>query len=212
MHFHFGAFLNPLVSAFDEEARRFTRSLAASVPEGSWLRTERFRRFFDVVRGAAEKGFHLDNKVLETFKEKLVDYGDYFTSALDGGVAGEAPRPKAARAAKDWMSKFSSEAQVRLAKTPLEKFEEESQKILLEFELRRGFFEDLDQAMKEASGDTVKPEPEEEAWIDWDKIQNEFIVFLKGASRFTAKAVNQAVRTDQQVARQLNRFANWLDS
>ena len=212
MHFHWGAFLNPLVSLFDEEARLFTRSLATSVPEDSWLKTERFRRFFDVVRGAAEKGFHFDNKVVETFKEKLVDYGDYFTGALYGGVAGEVSRPKAARVAKDWMDKFSVEAQARLAKIPLEKFEEESQKILLELELRRGFFEALDQVMKEVRGDTVKPEPEEEVWIDWDKIQNQFRIFLKGASRFTAKAANQAVRTDQEVGHQLNRFANWLDS
>lgn len=191
MHFHWGAFLNPLVSLFDEEARRITRSLASSVPEDSWFRTERFRRFFDVARGAVEKGFHFDNKALETFKEKLADYGDYFTTALGGAPVGEPSRAEAVKAAKDWMDKFSVEAQARLGKTPLEKLEEESQRILLEFELRRGFYEALDEAMKKARGEITKPEPEEEVWIDWDKIQSQFRIFLRGTSRFTAKAVNQ---------------------
>ncbi len=199
--------ISPVLSFFDEEVRQFIRSMEPSISPDSWLRNPKFRRAFDVIREAVERGFHFDSKVLEAVKGKIVDYGDYFTSAVGGEGAGEPSRAKVTKVAKDWMDEFSAEAKARLAKTPSEKFEEESQEILLEFELRRGFFEALDEKMREAKGETVRSEPsepEDEVSIDWDEIQRQHEAFLVRLARLPGK--------DRQGTSPFHQFANWLDS
>ncbi|MBI2003560.1 MAG: hypothetical protein HYS78_01070 [Parcubacteria group bacterium] len=218
MHLNWSAILNPLFSLFDEEVRQFMARHAGSIPEDSWLKTERFRRTFDVVRGALEKGFRLDNKVFETVKEKLVDYGDYFTSAVSGTGRVAGAQPKGPGPAIDKrMEEFFNEARKRIRESPDP--EAEFERVIVEFELLKVLLRQFEEVIESASEEARKksgakrasvPEGLKRPWVDWGKIQEQFEVFREWSGFQVAEIVNLVEETDRQVARQLHRFGDWM--
>ena len=115
--------LNPLLSIFDQEARELVQRIAATVPDNSFLPSERFGGSFDVLKGIIEG---LDTGPLKPLVEKLTDYGDFLSVELTDGGRGEKPET----VLQGWMNKFFAEAGGRLEKaadpeTELEKIKKE---------------------------------------------------------------------------------------
>lgn len=187
--------LNTLLSLLDPESRKLAQAWWASLPDNSPLKGELFERVFGVFKAWAEtksKGMGPIGDIVE----KLTDIADF---AVRGGGS------KTAKVAHGWMDRFYNEAAKRIEKAADPRAELE--RVKSEFELRRGLLQYIEEAKKSA-----EPARPAEVLIDWSKIQNQYEAFMLASAKFTAKAVNQTVKTDRKVADQLKQFANWLDS
>ncbi|TSC91299.1 MAG: hypothetical protein G01um10142_27 [Parcubacteria group bacterium Gr01-1014_2] len=184
--------INTLLSVLDPELRKVAQKWWAIIPDDSPLKSEFFERVFGVFKGWAEtkaRGMGPLGDVVE----KLTDVGDF-------AVMG----PKGVKAAQDWMDRFYSEAAKRIEKAADPKVELE--KVKLDFELRRELLKVIEEARKAA-----EPAKPEKVSIDWQKMQDRFDNLFIGFAKAGGAVVRGSRKTDQQLARQLNRLADQLE-
>jgi len=160
--------LNPIISAIaDPLLRKAAERFAASIPEGSWLRSEAVERILAGLKGLAES--YKSTGIGGLFVEKATDFFDFASGSLfDKKTGGDF-----SSTAQRWMAKFFEEAQKALASTPTEKLDEAKERILKDFQIRQEIFQVVCDAEKEFRPQKSISQPIN--WADLDKKAAEWL-------------------------------------
>jgi len=161
--------LNPLISSIaDPLLRKTAERFAASIPEGSWLRSEVAERILAGLKGLAES--YKSAGVSGLFVEKATDFFDFASSFLFEKKTGGDFSSTAQR----WMNKFFEKAQKTLASAPADKLDEVRDRLKKEFELRKEIFNLVCEAEKEFRPKKSAPQP-----IDWAELDKKAANWLE---------------------------------
>jgi hypothetical protein len=151
--------LNPLISSIaDPLLRKTAEHFAASIPEGSWLRSEVAERILAGLKGLAEsyKGAGIGG----LFVEKATDFFDFAAGSLFDKKTGDF-----SSTAERWIANFFEDAQKTLASSPADKLDEVRDRLKKEFELRKEIFDLICEAEKE-----FRPQKSISQPINWAEI------------------------------------------
>jgi len=161
--------LNPLISSIaDPLLRKTAERFAASIPEGSWLRSEVAERILAGLKGLAES--YKSTGVSGLFVEKATDFFDFASGSLfDKKTGGDF-----SSTAQRWMGKFFEEAQKTLSQTPAEKLDEVRDRLKKEFDIRKEIFNLVCEAEKEFRPKKPAPQP-----IDWAALDQKAAEWLQ---------------------------------
>lgn len=164
----FWAVLNDLRGVLDPEFNRLAEWLAGRIPEGSFLRSDSFKRAFGVIKQHIERKGSSIGPSANFFLEAFTDLGDYLTAALGG----EIKEKGAGSPADGWIKQFLKGAGERLKKSPNPA--EEVEKIKQEFTCRL-------ELLKFVESSTASPKKETTpSKFNWEEFEREFIKFLDG--------------------------------
>jgi len=154
--------LNPLISSIaDPLLRKTAERFAASIPEGSWLRSEVAERILAGLKGLAES--YKGAGVSGLFVEKATDFFDFASGSLFEKKTGGDFSSTAQR----WMNKFFEEAQETLASSPADNLDEVRDRLFKEFQIRKEIFNLVCESEKEFR--PQKPAPKSIDWAELDK-------------------------------------------
>jgi hypothetical protein len=161
--------LNPIISAIaDPLLRKAAERFAASIPQGSWLRSEVAERILAGLKGLAES--YAGSGIGGFFIEKATDFFDFSAQNLFSKKAPETFSSTAQR----WMGKFFEEAQKTLASTPADKLDEVRDRLFKEFQIRKEIFNLVCESEKEFRPQKSAPKP-----IDWAALDQKAAEWLE---------------------------------
>lgn len=188
-----------VAGAFDPILRNWAQKIAATVPQGSGLRSDIFQSALGALKGLVEVISEKLPSWAAVLIEKGTDLGDFFTGALGG----QEEKKVATEIVDGWMEKFFNEATGRLAKA--DDVQKEFEKIKLEFGLRGQLLKMIEEAAKAEPKKGEEPAPKIGFKFNWKEWKEKFKALAHNSfSRYASFA-------DEKTAEALSKFNKNLE-